>query len=595
MADHTADTGVLLPVASGRAVAVRLWQMLAGRHLRLSGILVLFLIEASTALVFPLVIGSMVDTVIAGNGEGVPGAFWWQILLLAAAAVIAGLMAWIAAFGLARLAETVIAELRESYVTAALELPRSTIEEAGTGDVVTRASDDIAQVSGTLPEVLPRLCVSMFTIVLVAAGLASLDPWYLAGFALTVPFYAITVQWYLRTAPAVYAAERRAQSVRGQDILGTLTHLPTVTAHRLEQRQLARIRDATWQTVRWAMRTRIVQNRLFGQLNITEALGLFAVLGVGIVLALNGSTTAGQATAAALLFLRTVAPIQALLFIMDDVQSALAALGRLIGITTAQAPGKPQNPGKHTDPADPHDQYSPRSGTLVELDDVHFAYRQDRPVLTAVDTQIEHRTVLAVVGTTGSGKSTLASLVAGVHRPTEGRVTRRIDPEQIVTVTQETHVFIGTVRENLTLALPGATEEQVSTALKKVGAEYIIQLLPEGLDTHVGVGGHAVTTAHAQHLALARIALADPELVILDEATAEADAADTTMLDRATEAVVEDRAALVIAHRLTQAQAADRIIVLDRGRVIEEGKHHDLVTRRGTYARLWKAWSAPSG
>jgi ATP-binding cassette subfamily C protein len=571
----------LLPVADGRTVAVRVWQLLAGRRLVVCGIVALFLLEAGLALVFPLVIGSLVDTVRASGGSGVPGSFWWQLALLPATAMAAGILAWVATRVLARLAETVVAELREEYVAAALDLPRATIETAGTGDVVTRASDDIAQISGTLPDVLPRLSVSALTMVLVAGGLAVLNPWFLAGYALTLPLYALTVRWYLRTAPGVYVAERAAESARGHDILGTLTQLPTVTAHRLERRQLDRIKQTSWQTVRWAMRTRIIQNRMYGHLNVTEVLGLLVVLGIGVRLALTGEATAGQVTAAILLFLRTVAPIAELLFLMDELQSALASLGRIIGVTSTRNDVPEDGPGIRAG-----------AGPAVEVSGVHFAYRADRPVLTDVHTGIDDRTMLAVVGATGSGKSTLAALIAGVHRPGAGEVVRRIDLRRIITVTQETHVFAGTVRDNLTLAAPDATDDEVVTALKQVGAEHIVETLPDGLDTEVGDGGHAVTAAQAQHLALARLVLADPALVILDEATAEADTADTAVLDRATTAVTSGRSALVIAHRLSQARVADRIVVLEGGRLVETGTHDDLIAADGRYADLWAAWDS---
>ncbi|MCD0449094.1 ABC transporter ATP-binding protein/permease [Actinocorallia sp. API 0066] len=587
MSEVTVDGRRTLPVASGRTVAARLWRMLAGRRLALGGIVALFLVEAGLALVFPLVIGSLVDTVIAADGSGVPGSFWWQVGLLAVTSVAAGVVAWVAMRALARLAETLVAELRESYVGAALDLPRATVEAAGTGDVVTRASDDIAQVSGTLPEVLPQLTVSILTMSLVAGALAVLDPWFLVGFSLTIPLYGLTVRWYLRTAPAVYVAERAAESARGHDVLGTLTQLPTVTAHRLEHRQLARIKAATWLTVRWAMRTRIVQNRLFGYLNVAEALGLLAVLGIGVRLALTGETTTGEVTAAALLYLRTVAPIAELLFLLDELQSALASLSRIIGVTT---PPEPLTPNKATLVKHPASGPS-EHGAAVELRGVDFAYRAGRPVLSAIDARIEHGTVLAVVGATGSGKSTVAALIAGIHEPTAGDVVRRVDPRRIVTVTQETHVFAGTVRDNLTLAAPDASDAQVRTALKQVAADHIVDLLPDGLDTEVGDGGHPITPAQAQHLALARLALADPLLVILDEATAEADTADTAVLDQATATITKGRSALVIAHRLSQARTADQILVLDSGHLVETGTHTDLITTNGRYATLWTAWS----
>lgn len=579
------ETPHALPIATGTNIAGRLWRMLAGRRLRLVGILTLFLIEAATAVVFPMVIGSLVDTVMHSSGSGVPGVFWGQICLLVAAALTAGTITWIATTALARMAETVLAELREAFVTAALELPRANIEQAGTGDVVTRASDDIAQASGTLPEVVPKFVVSVFTIVFIGAGMFWLNPWYLAGFALTVPAYVFGLRWYLRTAPAVYTNERTAQSQRGQDVLGTLNNLPTITAHRLEERQLNRISDSTWGTVRWAMRTRIVQNGLFGRLNITEAIGLVAILAIGLWLSLSGETSAGQVTAAALLFLRTIAPITALLLVTDDLQIALAALGRIIGVVDQQSPATEDT----AKPVAEHER-APTS-SIVAVQDVHHAYQPDVPVLHGITATIDPGETVAVVGATGSGKSTLAALIAGIYQPSAGNIIHAVDPHRVVTVTQETHVFTGTVRENLTLAAATADDATVMSAIQHVGAQHIIARLDHGLDTAIGHGGHTLTAAEVQHLALARLVLADPALVILDEATAEAESADDDQLNAASQAAIAGRAALVIAHQLSQAAACDRILVMDAGRIIEQGDHASLVAAQGSYASLWAAWS----
>lgn len=592
----------MLPIAPGGIVARRIWQMLRGRRLALTGVVLLFIVESATALVFPLVIGTLVTTVLegassgtgTGTGASIPASFWGQLALLAAAALVSGAVAWAGSIALARLAETLIAELREDYVAAALDLPRAVVEEAGTGDVVTRASDDIAQISDALPDVLPRLAVSVFTIVLVAATLGTLNPWYLAGFALTVPMYAGTVWWYLRTAPPIYTAERAADSARGQHILGTLTQLPTVTAHRLEERQLGRIRQSTWETVRWAMRARIVQNRLFGRLNAIEAIGLLAVLGVGVWLAFAGTSRPGEVTAAALLFLRTVAPIEALLFVMDELQSALAALGRVVGVIDASA----RTPVPQADPADLATA-TPATATtlvaapttLVTAEDLSFSYRENTPVLAELNLSLRRGETVAVVGATGSGKSTLAALIAGIHAPSAGRISRSIPLSGIVTVAQETHVFAGTLRDNLALADSDYDDAALADALSQVQASDLLNLLPGGLDAEVGDGGHQLTAAEAQHLALARVVLAAPALVILDEATAESDSSDADALDRAASATTQGRAAVVIAHRLSQAAACDRIIVMAEGRIVESGTHPELLTAGGTYARLWSAWS----
>ena len=601
MVDASTENRDALPVASGRAVVAWLWWELRGKRLRVLGILLLFLAEAAAGLIFPVILGFLVDTVVAGvgagNGDGsgsghVPASFWWQLAGLGVAAVASGLLAWAGGAALAKLSETLIAELREAYVKAALNLPRSTVEAAGSGDLVTRASDDIAQISTTLPHVLPRAAVSAFTIVLVATGLGAMNLWFLVGWALTIPGYVLTVVWYLRTAPPVYARNRVAQSRRGQRILGTLTQMPTVSAHRLETRTLGQIEGATWETVRWAMRTRIIQNRLFGRLNVIEAIGLLTVLGVGVWLASQGLVSTGEATAAALLFLRTVAPIRALMYVMDDMQLALASLGRLVGVIRAGG----EAAGGVARPQIAHSSSRVRtgsctSGPVIALESVHFAYRADTPVLRDVTLELRAGEVTAVVGATGSGKSTLASLIAGIHEPERGILRRHVPAAHVMTVSQETHVFAGTLRENLSLAAPDASDKMLLEALRRTGANHLLDDLHDGLDAVVGSVGHQLSPAHAQHLALARLALAEPELVILDEATAEADSADTAVLDEAADAVIRGRAALVIAHRLSQAAAADRVVVLEAGRIVEIGSHDQLVAAGGAYAQLWQAWS----
>ena len=591
MTSPATSASATLPVASGRTVARHLWAHLRGRGLHLAGILGLFLLEAATAIVFPLVIGWFVDTVLDGglNGEGIPPAFVLQAGLLVAAALAAGLLAWAGAVSLARLAETVIAELREAFVDAALRLPRARIEAAGTGDVVTRAGDDIAQISETLPEVLPRIAVSVFTLVLVGASLLSLDLRYLAVIALTLPFHAHTLRWYLRTAPPVYAAGRRAESRRGAEVLATLTQLPTVTAHRLELRQLRRTEAATWQTVRWSMRSRIVQNRLFGRLNLIEALGLGAVL----ALAVTSPGSPGAVTAATILYLRAMGPLAGLLMVMDDLQAALASLGRVIGIGESPSAGTPGRGGSPagTPPSTGRPEIAPSpSDSLVALEGVGFSYDGRAPVLEGVDLHLREGERVAVVGETGSGKSTLAALIAGVHRAGAGQVHRGVREERIMTAAQESHLFDGSVRANLTLAAPDASDEQLRAALDRLGGAELLDELPDGLDTAVGPGGHPLGPAAVQHLALCRLDLADPALIVLDEATAHGDG--DRGLDVAASALVRDRSALVIAHRLSQAVECDRILVMESGRIVESGTPEELIAAGGAFARLWEAWSA---
>lgn len=575
-----------LPVAGGWECARLVWRSLAGRRLRLLGIILLFVAESACALVFPFVIGALVDRVAAGGTDLAD--VWLPAGVLVGSALAAGVLSWLGALALSRVAERVIADWREEYTATALRLDRPRVEAAGLGDVVTRAGDDIARLSEALPDTLPRFAVSVFTILLTAGGLATIDPWLLLGFAVLPLLHALTARWYLRTAPPVYTATRAAHAERAQQILGTLTNMPTVSAFRLQPRQLSRVAGATWQTVRGEMRARIVQNRLFGRLNLAEMTGLLTVLAVGVWLGAEGSLTAGAVTAAALLFLRIMGPVRALLFTLDDLQEALAALGRVAGVIllgAAREAPRGGDSGQRRDDPDP-------ARPLVRLDSVDAGYAEGPPVLTGIDLEIMPGETVAVVGPTGSGKTTLAAVLAGVLPPAAGTIARGVGEHRIAGVTQQSHLFEGTVRENLALVAPETADGALHAHLDALDAGELLARLPDGLDTVIGSGGTALSGADAQRLALARVHLADPALVLLDEATAEAGTADAASLERVAARVCADRGALVIAHRLSQARSADRILVMEAGRIVEQGTHRELVALGGSYAGLWAAWSA---
>jgi ATP-binding cassette subfamily C protein len=223
----------------------------------------------------------------------------------------------------------------------------------------------------------------------------------------------------------------------------------------------------------------------------------------------------------------------------------------------------------------------------VRLDGVTFAYDGGRPALDDVSLVIGEGERVALVGPSGAGKSTVAKLVAGVHRVEQGTLAVG---GRVTLVAQEVHVFAGPLAADLRLARPDAGDDELRAALDRVGATPWVEALDDGLDTVVGVGGHQLSPTQAQQLALARLVLADPPVAILDEATAEAGSAGAGTLDRAATAAIAGRTALVIAHRLTQAATADRIVVLDRGRVVEHGTHRQLLAAGGLYADLWSAW-----
>ncbi|MFI6907253.1 ABC transporter ATP-binding protein [Nonomuraea sp. NPDC050394] len=574
MSGASADAGPPgLPVANGRETVREVWRLSRGYRLRLAATGLLGIVSTGVDLIVPAAIGFLVDRVQTGTAD--------LATVLAVTAVMA-LSAVVGAAGTAltivlatRVYHAVLAALRERLVGHAMTLPQHLVERAGTGDLISRSSDDVTAVADAAPAVIPVLTVTAFTIVVSLGGLAALEWPYAAAFAVVLPVYALAVRWYLRVGPGVYRAERTAMSARAQQILESQRGYATVLGFGLaEQRHRAVMADS-WRVARQSLRARTVLSMLNARLNLGECLSLAAVLVVGFVLIGHGASTVGGATTAMLLVLRLLGPVNRLLLVIDTLQSALASLSRMIGVVTIPS-GPPDVPARATN-------------TAVRLDGVSFRYGEDPRVLDDLTLGIPSGQRVAVVGVSGAGKTTLAGVIAGTHLPETGKVTR---PARTAMITQEVHVFAGTLRDNLTLAAPGATDRDLRAALEATGAAALLDALPDRLDTLLGVGGHPLTDAQAQRLALARLLLADADLVILDEATAEAGSTDAGQLDRAADAVLAGRTAVVVAHRLSQAATCDRIMVMEHGRVIETGTHAELVDAGGVYAGLWSAWEA---
>ncbi|PRB10651.1 ABC transporter ATP-binding protein, partial [Microbacterium sp. MYb62] len=324
-------------------------------------------------------------------------------------------------------------------------------------------------------------------------------------------------------------------------------------------------------------------------LNLAELVGLSAVLVVGYLLVTGGEVELGAATAAALYFLALFGPMGALLYRIDELQDAGASLARLFGVIQLPSPR-------------PRDVVAPPRRGAIEVDRLGFGHRegQGQRDLDTVSLTAMPGEVIAVVGASGAGKTTLARVLAGALPIGTGAVRHdeaAIEDwhphdlrEAVVMLSQEPHVFAGSVRDDLAL-FTDADEERMRTVIARLGADWILAL-PEGLDTAIGEAGHPLTPGQSQHLALVRVALTDASVVILDEATAEAGSADAEMLDGAALAAIGGRTGIVIAHRLSQAVSADRILVMHDGRVVQSGTHAELVAAPGPYAALWAAWTA---
>ena len=582
--EHAASE--LLPTASAADTRRAVWELMRPHRLRAAVTLAVLLAGTVAGLAVPPVLGHIVDLVADGRQ---PGALTLPAVALLALALAQGALTGLGTALVARVGEPVLAVLRERVVQRALSLPLAQVERAGSGDLLARVGDDVAATAEAVRNALPALAISSLTVGLTVVGLAAID-WRLALAGLcAAPVQVLTLRWYLARAAPLYGAERAAGSGRAQQLLDSIGGATTVRAFSLADAHAARIAERSQAALDLSLRAVRLQTRFYGRLNVAELAGTSAILLVGFELVRAGAVSVGEATAAALYFVRLFDPLNMLLGLIDDAQAATASLARLVGVAQLPAPAEPAAPGRARDAS-------------VRVTGVTYAYVPGHDVLRGVEIELAPGERVALVGVSGAGKTTLAKLIAGIHDAASGEIAlggapiSQLGPvavrQTVGLITQEVHAFAGTLADDLRLARPQAGDDELEAALERVGALGWARALPDGLETVIGLGGHRIGTAQAQQLALARLVLADPPIAVLDEATAEAGSAGARTLEAAAARALEGRTALIVAHRLTQAVEADRIVVLDAGRVRETGTHDELVAAGGAYAELWAAWTS---
>lgn len=579
----------VLPVADGAQVRRRLRTLLRGRW-TLASVTVLTLTAGSVVgLAGPVAIGWIAQAAVDRKS---PTTLIGPVALLVLAAFAAAATGWAGSVLIARLVLPPVGTLREEAIAAAVRLPIDTIERGGRGDLVSRVAGDAELVADAATGAVTSFVGAGLTILVTLGGLAALDWRFAVAGLLAVPIQAHALRWYLRESRPIYAAGRAADGRRAAALLAGFTMLPTLRTLRLGPRHRDRIAHASAESIEFEVRATRAATRFYGRLNVAEFVGLGTILLTASILVGADAATVGAATTAALFFAGLFNPVNTVLGVFDSVQQAGAGLARLIGVDTAPDRARP-GPGTPD-----HAARAAASGTL-RVEAVDFGYPGGPPVLHDINLTVPPGGHLAVVGATGSGKSTLASLLAGLRSPRSGKISlggTNLDAagagSPVALVTQETHLLAGTVADNLRLARPDATVDDIESALRTVQGWEWVAALPQGADTLVGSGGHAISAVHAQQLALARIILLDPPVVVLDEATAEAGSDQSRSLDRAARAVTIGRSAVIVAHRLTQATDADQIIVMESGRIVERGSHAELLAAHRRYAALWTAWSA---
>jgi ABC-type multidrug transport system fused ATPase/permease subunit len=490
-----------------------------------------------------------------------------------------------------RIGQRVLLELRRRVFRHFQRLDIAFHDRYTSGRVVSRSTNDVEAIQDMLETGFDGLITAALTLVGTAILLVALDVRLGLMCLAAFPILVVLVWWFRNETSKTYRNVRESAALVIVQFVETMTGIKAVQAYRREPRNQEIFEDV-------ADRYRAINEKTFKLLAIfMPGVKLVGNLTTGVVLlyggyrVLHGEMTIGT-FAAFLLYLRMFfEPMQEISQFFNTFQSASSALEKLAGVL-AERPGI-------EDPAHPVVLDNVRGD--IGFHDVRFSYVPDRPVLPDLSLTVPAGQTVALVGTTGAGKTTIAKLIARFYDPTSGSVTldgvdlremtQRELRRHVVMVTQENFMFDGTVADNIRFGRPDATDDEIRAAATAVGANGFIDALPDGYDTDVAKRGGRLSAGQRQLIAFARAFLADPAVLILDEATSSLDIPSERMVQRALQTVLGDRTALVIAHRLSTVQIADRVLVLEHGRVVEDGPPDELIAQSdGRYAALHRAW-----
>ncbi len=508
---------------------------------------------------------------------------------LATGVVGAVLIAWYTMLT-ARISQAILFDLRKRIFLHTQRLSLEFHESYTSGRIIARQTSDLDSIRELLDSGINQLIQGGLYMAFIAVALFALD--WVSGLVLLGSLIPLVIlgRWFQVRSQKMFRLTRVASARVIVQFVETMTGIRAVKAFRKEKRNEQEFAGLV-EDYREA-NSRVLN--LFGTLD--PGLVLIGNVTLGVVLLIGGLRVADQQLAigallAALMYARSFfAPAQEMAMFYNSYQSAAAALEKISGVLE-ERPGVP-------DPAHPVDLWTAKGA--IGFDAVEFAYRSDRIILPRFDLSIPAGQTIALVGSTGAGKSTLAKLISRFYDPTAGAVSldgidlRQLHPKDlrraIVMVTQEAYLFSGSVADNIALGKPEATRTEIVAAAKAVGAHEFIESLPDGYDTDVNKRGGRVSSGQRQLISFARAFLADPAVLILDEATASLDIPSERLVQEGLQTLLADRTAVIIAHRLSTVAIADRVLVMEHGRIIEDGTPRELISGTGRFAKLHAAW-----
>ena len=544
----------------------------------------LYALAAITGLIPAWVIGKIIN--LATSNTLHTSDITRLVIILLVSSLSFALLTFLARAQSYKLGETIFATLREEFLASVLALPLIDVERAGTGDLLSRTTNDVEALSRTVRFALPEWMVAILQAVLTLVAMLLISPLASIGAIVSIPFLIFSTRTYLKFAPPGYRRERMSYATMSGTISETAEGARTIDAHQLSSRQSRRIEGDINESYFSEIYTLLLRMNWFPTVESAFALAVATTLAWSGWLALHHHLSIGAATTLTLYVVQVNDPLDRIIMWLDELQIGQTSLARLVGVSVVTD----NRPTKGPEP----------TSEVIVMDDVHYSYRAGRDVLKGISLTVRPGERLAIVGPSGAGKSTIGRLLAGIDAPRQGSVTvggfalagLPLDTlrRHVALVTQEHHIFIGSLRENLSLAKPDATSEEIKNCLASVDALEWAEALPQGLETELGTTGFSLTPAQAQQLALARLVLSNPHTLVLDEATALLDPRAARHLERSMSAVMSGRTVIAIAHRLHTAHDADRVCVVVDGAIAELGTHDELVALNGQYASLWRSW-----